>query len=241
MKKLLKNLTFGAAILATSLSFGQIDAQITSSASAILTTDGTLDSPIVFTVTGIPETLTGITENANIRIYPTAVTTAGGQVSSFQVNGLRLTSETATGDVVTTVTTGDPFTKTYTINKLPIGTGLTAGSTYTIALRFIKAKSVNMLSTTDVNLTAETQATHIIYNVGTVTGTTTLTTNSISSAIEGASVTANNGNITVSGANLEAVYAITGQQVGTTGLASGVYIVQISKGNGQDTVKVIVE
>lgn len=59
------------------------------------------------------------------------------------------------------------------------------------------------------------------------------------SKIEGASVDASNGAITVTGANLDAVYSITGQQVGTANLASGVYIVKISKGDRQDSVKVI--
>lgn len=59
------------------------------------------------------------------------------------------------------------------------------------------------------------------------------------SKIEGASVDASNGTITVTGANLDAVYSITGQQVGPTNLASGVYIVKISKGDRQDSVKVI--
>lgn len=59
------------------------------------------------------------------------------------------------------------------------------------------------------------------------------------SKIEGASVDASNGEITVSGAQIDAVYSITGQQVKTTGLSSGIYIVKISKGNKQDAVKVI--
>ncbi|NJB83566.1 T9SS type A sorting domain-containing protein [Wenyingzhuangia aestuarii] len=59
------------------------------------------------------------------------------------------------------------------------------------------------------------------------------------SKIEGASVKAENGFINVTGANLDAVYSITGQQVTTSGLASGVYIVKISKNGKQDAVKVV--
>ncbi len=65
------------------------------------------------------------------------------------------------------------------------------------------------------------------------------TLSTTTSKIEGASVKASNGKITVSGASLDAVYSITGQQVGTDGLASGIYIVKISKGNKQDAVKVV--
>lgn len=239
IKTLLKNLTFGAAILATSFSFAQIDAEITSSATQILTTDGTLNTPIVFKVTGIPETLTGVIEKANIRIYPTSTITGPGQLVSFQTNGLRLTSDTSTGNIATTVTSGDPFTKTYTITKLP-SPALTAGNTYTIALRFIRAKSINMLSSEDVNLTAETDVEHIIYNVGTVTGVTSLS-NSIVKGIDGALVTAKNGSITASGAEVDAVYSITGQQVSPNNLTNGIYIVKISKGDKQDVVKVILD
>ncbi|NIJ46317.1 hypothetical protein FHR24_002801 [Wenyingzhuangia heitensis] len=241
IKNLLKKLTLGAALIVTPLTFGQIGIQLTSSASEISTVDGTLDSPIVFTVSGIPETLTGDIQGANIRIYPNGDTTGGGNISSFQTNALRLTNDEGTGDVVTTVTapSGGTFTKTYTVNKLPLGDGITAGTTYIIALRYVKAKSVNMLTSDDTapNLTAETNGNHIIYNVSTVTGATTLS--STTSKIEGASVTSLNGVISVEGANLDAVYSITGQQVATQGLASGVYIVKISKGNKQDAVKVI--
>ncbi|MGY5351433.1 T9SS type A sorting domain-containing protein [Wenyingzhuangia sp. IMCC45533] len=68
--------------------------------------------------------------------------------------------------------------------------------------------------------------------------TSTLST-TVATKIEGASVDASNGAITVTGANLDAVYSITGQQVDASGLASGIYIVKISKGNKQESVKVI--
>ncbi|MEC3908656.1 T9SS type A sorting domain-containing protein [Tamlana sp. 2201CG12-4] len=50
-----------------------------------------------------------------------------------------------------------------------------------------------------------------------------------------------NGTITVLGANLEAVYNITGQQVSNQGLASGIYIVKVSKNDQVATVKVAVK
>ncbi len=56
--------------------------------------------------------------------------------------------------------------------------------------------------------------------------------------LEGASVNASNGTITVSGANLDAVYTITGQEVEATGLSSGLYIVKISQGDKEEVVKV---
>ncbi len=59
-----------------------------------------------------------------------------------------------------------------------------------------------------------------------------------SNIIEGATVFARDGEITVKGADLDAVYAITGQQVKATGLSSGVYIVRISKNSRHATVKV---
>ncbi|ANW96241.1 hypothetical protein AXE80_08095 [Wenyingzhuangia fucanilytica] len=68
---------------------------------------------------------------------------------------------------------------------------------------------------------------------------TSPTLSSSYSKIEGASVKAENGTISVSGANLDAVYSITGQQVKSSDLASGVYIVRISKGNKQDAIKVV--
>lgn len=61
------------------------------------------------------------------------------------------------------------------------------------------------------------------------------------SKIEGASVTAKDGLITVLGAKIDAVYSITGAKVGAEGLTSGIYIVKISKGNLEDVVKVIME
>ncbi|NJB83565.1 T9SS type A sorting domain-containing protein [Wenyingzhuangia aestuarii] len=70
-----------------------------------------------------------------------------------------------------------------------------------------------------------------------VVQTTTLSTSL--SKIDGASVKAENGSINVTGANLDAVYSITGQQVATSGLASGVYIVKISKNGKQDAIKVV--
>ncbi|NMH86882.1 T9SS type A sorting domain-containing protein [Flavivirga algicola] len=59
-----------------------------------------------------------------------------------------------------------------------------------------------------------------------------------SNVIEGAVVLANDGNITVKGANLESVYALTGQKVAATNLSSGVYLVRISKDDKVATVKV---
>ncbi|WP_157359391.1 hypothetical protein [Wenyingzhuangia fucanilytica] len=56
--------------------------------------------------------------------------------------------------------------------------------------------------------------------------------------IPGATVNAANGNIMVNGANLDAVYNVTGQQVGSKGLASGIYIVKISKNGTVAAVKV---
>ena len=56
--------------------------------------------------------------------------------------------------------------------------------------------------------------------------------------IEGALVSALDGSITVKGANLDAVYTITGQKVGTTNLAKGIYIVKISKENKVATIKI---
>ena len=66
------------------------------------------------------------------------------------------------------------------------------------------------------------------------------TLSSDDNTIEGASVTAKNGSISVSGATLEAVYTMSGQQVGNSNLASGVYIVRISNEGKTDTVKVFV-
>ncbi|MDO6737049.1 T9SS type A sorting domain-containing protein [Wenyingzhuangia sp. 2_MG-2023] len=59
------------------------------------------------------------------------------------------------------------------------------------------------------------------------------------SKIEGASVKTENGTISVSGANLDSVYSITGQQVSVDGLSSGIYIVKISKGSKQDIIKIV--
>ncbi|MGY5351943.1 hypothetical protein ACXGQW_05190 [Wenyingzhuangia sp. IMCC45533] len=56
-----------------------------------------------------------------------------------------------------------------------------------------------------------------------------------------ANISASNGTISVEGANLDAVYTITGQQVAATGLASGIYIVKISKGNASEIVKIVLD
>ncbi len=60
-----------------------------------------------------------------------------------------------------------------------------------------------------------------------------------SNVIEGAIVLAKEGAITVKGADLEAVYALTGQEVKATNLSSGIYIVKISKGDKAATLKVV--
>ncbi|MGY6650245.1 T9SS type A sorting domain-containing protein [Wenyingzhuangia sp. IMCC45574] len=65
------------------------------------------------------------------------------------------------------------------------------------------------------------------------------TLSTATSKIEGASVATSNGNITVVGANLDAVYSVSGQEVKATDLSSGIYVVKISKGNKQDTIKVV--
>ncbi|NMH86808.1 hypothetical protein [Flavivirga algicola] len=59
-----------------------------------------------------------------------------------------------------------------------------------------------------------------------------------SNIIEGARVFAKEGNITVKGANLDAVYALTGQRVGAINLSNGIYLVKISKDDKAATVKV---
>ena len=56
-----------------------------------------------------------------------------------------------------------------------------------------------------------------------------------------AKVFGKNGNITVSGANLDVVYNIAGQQVSNQGLPSGIYIVKISKNDQVATVKIAME
>ena len=56
--------------------------------------------------------------------------------------------------------------------------------------------------------------------------------------IDGAKVLAKNGEISVFGANLKAVYNILGQRVPNTDLSSGIYIVEITKGLQSQTVKV---
>ncbi|NJB83688.1 hypothetical protein [Wenyingzhuangia aestuarii] len=65
------------------------------------------------------------------------------------------------------------------------------------------------------------------------------TLSSKNNKIEGASVVVNNGSVSVKGANLEAVYAVTGQIVENTNLSSGVYIVVISKNGITSSVKVV--
>lgn len=62
-----------------------------------------------------------------------------------------------------------------------------------------------------------------------------------SNIIEGATVLGENGKITVEGAQLDAVYALTGQRVRPSGLSTGIYIAQISKGDLKATVKVVVD
>ncbi|NIJ44825.1 hypothetical protein FHR24_001264 [Wenyingzhuangia heitensis] len=87
---------------------------------------------------------------------------------------------------------------------------------------------------------AENLASGDLVYVDQITATITdATLSTTSKKIEGASINATNGTVSVLGANLDAVYSITGQQVNNTGLSSGVYIVKISKGNLQNAVKVV--
>lgn len=58
--------------------------------------------------------------------------------------------------------------------------------------------------------------------------------------IPGASITTKNGIIIANGANIDAVYALTGQQVGAIGLPAGIYMIRVSKRDLKTTLKVVV-
>lgn len=256
MKKLLKNVTLGLALAATSLSFGQINLSVSSTPTKV-SLNGTLDTPLVFTITDIPS---GTTNTMNLRLYDNTSgsvnVTIGGQLAQLQVDGqLDLNSTTPDVDVdefkTETTDNGSTIDVKYTIRKITLtGADLTDGTSFAPAVRLILGGSgtvpaaINPIpggaSETPTGATLATSVKHIIYQFSDVTADATLST-SIVKGIDGASLTAENGSITASGAEVDAVYSITGQQVGAENLSNGVYIVKISKGNKQDVVKVILD
>lgn len=64
---------------------------------------------------------------------------------------------------------------------------------------------------------------------------------SLFSKIPNAKVIVVNRKIKVSGANLQAVYNITGQEVRNVDLKDGIYIIKISKGTKVTAVKVVIK
>jgi len=68
----------------------------------------------------------------------------------------------------------------------------------------------------------------------------TLSVNDVEDIPE-ARIISKNGSIIVEGANLDSVYALTGQQVGSENLPKGIYIVEISNGIKKATLKVVMD
>lgn len=149
--------------------------------------------------------------------------------STIDISGrVKLTnggSDTATKPI-TTVETTNTAMGWEQITLTMVAAEAFDGVTFWFAIPFASGESTNLLNG------------DIVYLDNFTASITDATLSVESKKIEGAVVDTENGNITVTGADLDAVYSITGQQVGATGLASGVYIVKISKGNLQEAVKV---
>jgi hypothetical protein len=80
MKKLFQNLTYGLALCATSLTFGQISVTYVAAQPTQIGDAGTVSQPAKVTFTGIPDTNQALTFRA--RLYNTGTDiTAGGQVA----------------------------------------------------------------------------------------------------------------------------------------------------------------
>ncbi|ANW96640.1 hypothetical protein AXE80_10295 [Wenyingzhuangia fucanilytica] len=156
--------------------------------------------------------------------------------SSNQYAHITLTNNSSVNNQLKVVasTSAGSLTKTKTITSgtqtidYDMANANWTGQGNTVSLQLVIDNDVNSANV-DANTLVIDQ---IVFDNSTSLG------NSSVSKIEGAVVSTNNGNITVSGANLDAVYNVAGQQVGTTGLTAGIYIVKISKGANVAAVKV---
>lgn len=136
MKKLLKNLTLAIALGFATVSFGQMSFT-TDTASTLISADGTLTPSLVYTFSNIP---VGTVNVMNLRVYPGAVITGGGQVVNVQNANLYFDDTTADSDTAQykTVTTPGPtgfISRTFTIHRLA---GTIPVGTYKVALRVLQ-------------------------------------------------------------------------------------------------------
>ena len=142
MKKLPTDLllTLSLVFSVTTFSFGQIGVSLVSKPT-VMNSDGTLDAPLVFTLTNIPDGLT--TNTMNSRVYDNTVTTVngGGHITGNIGTAPDLNDATPDVDnsnikIETTLDTPDSghFTRTYTIKKYGVPTAFP--STVCLAVRF---------------------------------------------------------------------------------------------------------
>ncbi|MGY6648638.1 T9SS type A sorting domain-containing protein [Wenyingzhuangia sp. IMCC45574] len=254
-KKLLKNVVLGATILTTSFLNAQT-VTITPATTNILTS-GELQDPIVVTIDNIPDGTdnTKITSIAMRLFNDGDLLTSGDQQASsaetknYIEKDVDNTSSTVYNTETQTATLGAGYYKkviTYYSYNNVTGT-LTLGNDMTAAIRFVTSNSTGLaglspsivFTNSDALTNPTTSAGKRAHFYGTTVTVVATLSSSASKKIEGAIVNAENGSISVSGATLDAIYTITGQKVTATNLASGVYLVKISKGNKQETVKVI--
>ncbi len=251
--KLLKKTALALALFASALTFGQVDLSFTDPGTLKVATDGTLSGgTISFTLENIPPTkVGGGAPNAfNIRIQP-KTNQSYNTPSSIADDSYPLNHATASGgsanftftDVANT-TNSSNIDRTFTVNNIPLIGAVLDDTQYVITLRFAQAGPAGTAALPDsfVSPPASIEGgagKHALYVLHDLEGPSSLGLSEIINNIPNAVVNAENGTISVSGANLDAVYAISGQQVDATNLANGIYIVQISKGNKKAAVKVI--
>ncbi|WP_187388368.1 T9SS type A sorting domain-containing protein [Seonamhaeicola marinus] len=154
MKKLLRQISTGALVLAVSYSFGQINVAFDNTPTTI-NDDGTLDNPIIITLSNIPNgtynvgTATGVTINS--RVYDAGTTISGGghvasysAATDFNLDETDPDIDTATLKTVTTLNTPSSgfFTRVYTIKKYPALTGSITSAD--IGIRFVGATGAGL-------------------------------------------------------------------------------------------------
>jgi hypothetical protein len=253
MKKLLKNLTLSLILCASSLTFGQIDVTFTDPGTLELATDGTLSGgTISFTVVNIPLNTPNM---LTIRVYkkivdfPTNTYNKPGFVAvdtTYPLDSGEADATLTNYSYTTAVNATNPTThidRTFTIINVPLTTDpIAEGVEHAITLRFINAGPAGStpIPGSFVSPPASIEGgagKHAMHELHTLSVPAALGLNK-SHTIPGAIVHTNDNSISISGANLDAVYTITGQKVGTINLSKGVYIVKMSKGDKTATVKI---
>lgn len=254
LQKLLKNTLLCLALSTTTFTFGQINVSFTDPGTLQLATDGTMSGGTAsFTVENIPlntSNLVTIRTYKKVASFPTNSYNKPGfvAVDSYTLNSADADATLATYSYTTVANATNPTThidRTFTIINVPVvdlvNDPILENTNYAITLRFNNAGPAGnakipgsfVSPPASIEGGAGKHAMHELHSM--MSPTLGL---SKPKAIAGALVNAKEGSITVSGANLDAIYTINGQKVGATNLSHGIYIVKISKENRKATIKV---